>query len=325
MTQPIGVVDGTFAGTDPHAVYRTQLAEIGRPHIPALAELPDVGPHATGLGKVAANIGLPMELRSYGWQLQRGERISSGDQHRAISHRDTILQAIVDIAQNQDVPDVAVRVLGPVTTSVAGMLPSGQRILRDAGARHDVGIAWVEALEHLVDRVRAVVGARTTIIVDEPRAAQAVKGTIRSVSGADVERAIDVSEVRAMWQRAAAIDATVLIETSGQLISTAAEVASVALPWPTGRTQQTEKTWEMVDALTSGHKPVGLQLPQHDEPKRFAEQFVQQYLDWGLAPQRLDQLRLLCTFDRAAERFVGARLESLRTMADHTGEYLTSL
>ena len=76
MTQPIGVVEGTFAGTDPHAVYALELSEIGSPHIPALAELPDVGPHATGLGKIAANISLPFELRTYGWQLQRGDRIS---------------------------------------------------------------------------------------------------------------------------------------------------------------------------------------------------------------------------------------------------------
>ena len=325
MTQPIGVVDGTFAGTDPHAVYRLQLSEIGPPHIPALAELPQIGPHATDLGKIAANIALPMELRTYGWQLQRGDRISSPDQHRAIRHRDTILQAIVDVAQDQDVPEVSVSLPGPVTTSVWGMLPSGQRILRDAGARHDIAAAWADAAEHLVTRIREVIGARTTIIVQEPVAAQAVDGKIRSVSGADLERALDIHEVRGMWQLAAATEATVLIDTSLELSLTAAEVGSVLLPWPSGRSQQTEQTWELVDALVSKETPVGLQVPQHTEPKRFAEHFIQQYLDWGLAPSGLDQLRLVCTFDRASEFVVGTTLESLRTVADHAAGYLTSL
>src|SRR5699024_5040153 len=113
LTHPIGVVDGTFAGTDPHAVYALQLNELGAPHIPALVELPDVGPHATGLGKVIANMGLPFELRPYGWQLQRGTRRNAAIQLRAVSHRNSIIQAMADVAADDDVPAVSVRLAGP--------------------------------------------------------------------------------------------------------------------------------------------------------------------------------------------------------------------
>lgn len=325
MTHPIGVVDGTFAGTDPHAVYALQLSEIGPPHIPALAELPAVGPHATELGKVVANIGLPFELRPYGWQLQRGDRITSTDQRRAISHRDTIIQALVDVAEDAEVPEVAVRLLGPVSTMVAGMLPSGQRILRDAGARADVAAAWADAVTNLTGRIRDVVGAKTTVFVQEFEAGKAVEGQIRSVSGVEVERALDVSEVRTMWQLAAATDATIMIDTNASLTTTAAEAGSVVVAWPAGRTQQTEHTWELVDELVSAQTPVALLLPSQDNPERFAEECIQQYLAWGLAPAGLEHVRLVRRFNGESELSVGAGLEELRTVAEHAAQYLTTL
>lgn len=325
MTHPIGVVDGTFAGTDPHAVYALQLSEIGPPHIPALAELPDVGPHATGLGKVIANMSVPFDLRPYGWQLQRGQRISSGDQLRAISHRDSVIQALVDVAEDTQLPEVSVRLLGPVATIISGMLPSGQRILRDPGARTDIAAAWADAVDNLTARIYDVVGAKTTILVQEHDAEQAVNGKIRSVSGADIERALDVNEVRAMWQLAAQTDATVYIETTAGLAATAAEVGSVALNWPTGRNQQTEQTWEMVDGLVAAERPVALDLPRGTDPERFAEQFIQQYLDWGLEPSGLDHLRLLQRFHCDSDIAVGAGLEWLRTVADHAAGYITTV
>lgn len=325
MTQPIAVVTGTFAGTDPHAVYALELSEIGSPHIPALAELPDVGPHATGLGNIAANISLPFELRTYGWQLQRGDRISSTDQHRATAHRDSVIQALVDIAQHDDVPEVSVRLPGPVTTMIDGMLPSGQRILRDPGARYDVAAAWVDAVENLTSRIHDVIGAQTTIFVQEPQAHQAIKGRIRSVSGADVERALDLNEVRSMWQQAVTTGATVLIDTTTELAATAAEVGSVALALPTERTHQAEGTWELVDSLISAEKPVALYVPHHGDPNRFAEGFIHQYLDWGLQPESIGNLRLTSRFEMGSEQTVGPGLEWLRTMAEHAPGYLSTL
>lgn len=325
MTQPIGVVDGTFAGTDPHAVYALQLAEIGPPHIPTLAELPAVGPRATGLGKVVASMGVPFDLRPYGWQLQRGQRITAVDQLRAVSHRDSVIQALVDVAEDTHLPEVAVRLLGPVETIVSGMLPSGQRILRDPGARADIAAAWADAVEHLTSRIRDVVGAKTTVIVQDHIAEHAVQGKIRSVSGADVERALDVNEVRAMWQLAADTDATVYIETAEGLAGTAAEVGSVVLKWPTGRNQRTEQTWEMVDGLVSAQTPVALQLPRGTDPERFAEELIQQYLDWGLEPVGLEHVRLVQQFHAESDMVVGRGLEWLRTVADHAAGYITTV
>lgn len=326
MTHPIGVVDGAFAGTDPHAVYARQLAEIGPPHVPALAELPAVGPHANGLGKVIANMGLPFELRTYGWQLQHGDRITSVDQRRAIAHRDILIQALVDVAEDAAVPEISVRLLGPVATIIAGMLPSGQRILHDAGARRDVAAGWAAALDNLTARVRDVVGAHTTVFVQEQQAEQAVHGTIRSVSGVDVERAIDHSEIRSMWELAVSVDATVLFETSPGLWATAADVGSVAVDWPTGRSTQTERTWQLVDELVTAEKPVALHVPWQGEPKRRAEELLQQYFDWDLPSAGLEHVRLSHRIsEQDSDHTVGARLEWLRTLVEQAGGYLTTL
>src|SRR5699024_5857876 len=137
VTHPVAVVDGTFAGTDLHAVYKLQLEELGSPTILALAELPHVGPHATGLGKLAANLGMPIERRSSGWPVLYRHRISSAEQLRAISLRILVLQAVAEVAAGVDGPAVSVRLLGPVTAMTAGWLPSGQRIIRDPAARAD--------------------------------------------------------------------------------------------------------------------------------------------------------------------------------------------
>ena len=236
-----------------------------------------------------------------------------------------MIQALVDIAQHDDVPEVSVRLPGPVTTMIEAMLPSGQRILRDPGARYDVAAAWVDAVENLTSRIHDVIGAQTTLFVQEPQAGQAVEGRIRSVSGADVERALDRNEVRSMWQQAANTDATVLIDTTPELAATAAEVGSVALALPTGRTHQAERTWELVDSLVSAKQPVALYLPRHGDPNRFAEEFIHQYLDWGLPPEGICYLRLTSRFEMGSEQTVGPGLEWLRTMAEHAPGYLSTL
>ncbi|GAA4112452.1 hypothetical protein [Enteractinococcus coprophilus] len=325
MTHPIGVVDGTFSGTDPHAVYALQLNELGAPHIPALAELPDVGPHARGLGKVVANLSLPFELRPYGWQLQRGSRINAADQLRAISHRNSIIQAMADVAAGADVPAVSVRLLGPVSLLVDAMLPSGQRILRDAGARADVAAVWVEGVADLIRRIHDVLGARVSVFVEEQRAHDVVNGRIRTVSGADVERAVDVSEIRSYWQLTEGLDAEIFLETPFETLRSAAQVGSIALSWPVGRSQRTEQVWELIDALVGAGRPVALQLQRRSDPERYAEELIQQYLDWGLDPVCLEHVRLVQKFNAAPEIAVGSGLEALQTVADHAAGYAGSL
>src|SRR5699024_11730469 len=100
-----------------------------------------------------SNLSLPFELRSYGWQLQRGERRTAVDQRRAISHRNSVIQALADVAQDTDIPEVSVRLLGPVATMVSGMLPSGQRTLRDAGAPADIAAAWADGATNLASKI----------------------------------------------------------------------------------------------------------------------------------------------------------------------------
>lgn len=325
MTQPVGLVDGTFAGTDLHAVYALQLSEIGAPHLPALAELPEVGPHATGLGKVIANLNLPFELRSYGWQLQRGDRISAIDQLRATSHRDSTIQALADVAEHTPVPELSVRLLGPIALMTSGWLPSGQRILRDPGARADIAGAWAEAAATLVRRIRTVLGAEPTVLVQEHTAQQAVDGQVRTASGAGFERSVDIAEVRDTWQLISQQDATVLIEAPADLVTTAAEVTGLVLDWPQGRNRAIEQTWERVDRLVQAETPVALHLEHRANPERYAEELIQQYLDWGLPFDGLGQLRLVQRFHAEPESQAGAKLQWLRAVADHAGEYAASL
>lgn len=325
MTHPVGMVDGTFCGTDPHAVYALQLQELGTPHIPALAELPDVGPHAHDLGKVIANLSLPFELRPYGWQLQRGDRINSAIQRRAISHRNAVLQALADIAADDAVPVVSVRVLGPVALLVEGMLPSGQRILRDPGARTDLVAAWFDGMRDLIARVDQVLGAQVSLIIQEHHAHDVVQGRVRSVSGADIERALDESHVRSYWQLTEALDAQVFIETPVEMRPTAAAVGSIALDWPTGRSTQTEADWELIDQLVTAQKPVALHLRRRSDGQRYAEELIQQYLDWGLDPAGLEHIRFVRSFHQETEIAVGTGLEWLRTVTEHASGFATSL
>ncbi|WP_022871201.1 hypothetical protein [Yaniella halotolerans] len=325
MTTPVGLVDGTFAGTDLHAVYELQRNEIGAPHIPALVELPDVGPHATDVGKVAANLSVPLELRSYGWQLQHGTRISASDQLRATSHRDSVIQAMADIAAADAIPEVSVRLVGPVTLMMSGWLPSGQRILRDPGAREDLAGAWVEGAATLSARMRAVLGATPTLLIDELQAHRAVTGQVRTASGAGFERSIDLSEVRTYWEAAHTPDANVLLETSAELVDTAAEVGGIILDWPQGRSLTTERTWERVDGLVQAQKPVAFQIQHRDNPQRYAEELIEQYLDWGVSPSGLDRVHFVRRFDRAGEVETGAGLQWLRMLADHAAGYVTTL
>ncbi len=325
MTHPIGLVDGTFAGTNPHAVYTLQLNELGAPHIPALVELPDVGPHATGLGKVIANLGLPFELRPYGWQLQRGERRNAAIQWRAVAHRNSIIQAMADVAADDDVPAVSIRLLGPISLLIEAMLPSGQRILRDAAARTEVAAAWAEGTSELIARIHSVLGARVSLFVQEHRADDVVNGTIRSASGADLERAVDISEIRSYWQQVAELDAEVFFETPAAVLPDAAQIGSVAVHWPVGRDDQTEQTWELIDKLLSTDNPVALHLQRRPDAERYAEELIQQYLDWGLDPVNLEHVRFVYQFNSETEVAVGSGLEALRTIAGHAGGYANSL
>ena len=325
MTHPLGVVDGTFAGTNPHANYTLQLNELGRDHIPTLVELPDVGPHARGIGKLLGSIEVPFERRSYGWQIQRGTRINSADQLRAISHRDSIIQALSDVAAEDAVPHVAVRLAGPVTLLTEAMLPGGQRILRDPGARQDVAAAWTSGVSGLLARIHAVLGSRVTLIVSEHCAQDVADGKIRTVSGADLERAVDISEIRAYWQAIDELDADILLDTAPTMRYTAAEVSSVLTTWPTQRNAETEKTWETVDNLLGQERPVGFVLTPRSDPERYAEELVEQYLDWGLNPAGLEHLRFIRTFHHASERTAGAGFERLRTLAEHAGGYAATL
>lgn len=324
MTRPVGIVDGTFTGTDPHAVYAVQLNELGAPHIPALAELPDVGPHARGLGKVIASLSLPFELRPYGWQLQRGSSINTTDQLRAISHRNSMIQAMADVAGDDDVPAVSVRLLGPVSMLVDAMLPSGQRILRDRGARADIAAAWAQGVGDLIARVDSVLGARVSVFVQEDRAGDVVEGKIRSVSGADIERAVDISEIRSYWQLTQDLDADVFLEAPTELLASAADIGSISLNWPVGRSHATEQAWQFIDGLVRAEKPVALHLERRQAPERYAEELIHQYLDWGLDPAGLEHVRMVRSFNEESEVAVGSGLEWLRTVADHAGGYVTS-
>lgn len=322
MSQPIAVLDATWAGTDPHAVYRLQFGEISPPHSVALAEMPAVGPNATGLGKIAGIMSQPWELRPYGWQLQTGQRITNKDQLRARSHLHSTIQALSDVAQDRPVTNVTVRLQGPIATMTTGMLPSGQRIIGDHGARQHVVEAWAEGTTQLATTIEQILGATTTVLVEEHSAQQAIEGTLRTVAGADVERALDRAEVVEAWELLGSLEPTVLIDTTQQLHPIAAANGSIITQWPTGRTQHTEDTWQRIAQAVDAHQPVGVRLQDRTDAEYYAEELIDQYVDWGLPLAGLGHVRMIQSITHEhTELQAGRRLQHFQATVNHAAQY----
>lgn len=175
--------------------------ELGSPHLPFLAELPDRGVGSDALGRTAALlVEMAVDVQPYGWRLV--DRPGK-DFRRAASALSTDINVLADIAGAEDTPapELKVQLLGPLALAAGLHLHNGERALIDYGARRDVADSLAAGVGGYLSRISsAVPGARLVVQVDEPDIAAVLAGTIPTSSGYRTLRAVGGQEVTESWQ-----------------------------------------------------------------------------------------------------------------------------
>jgi len=251
---------GPWPGEDPLEAARIIRGELGSPHLPFLAELPDRGVGSDALGRTASLLeDLAVDVQPHGWRLV--DRPGK-DMRRAASALSTDLNVLADVAGAEDISaaELKVQLVGPLSLAAGLYLHNGERALLDQGARRDLAASLAAGVGAYLARVAAAVpGARLVVQVDEPAIAAVLAGTIPTASGYRTLRAIAGSEARESWRqvadalRAAGAEDVVLsfpeIEAPIEL-ALAAGADGVALPLKA----LTNRQWEQVAAAVEAGK-----------------------------------------------------------------------
>ena len=175
--------------------------ELGSPHMPFLAELPDRGVGSDSLGRTASLlVEMAVDVQPYGWRLV--DRPGK-DFRRAASALSTDVNVLADVAGAEDSPaaEIKVQLVGPLTLAAGLHLHNGERALIDYGARRDVAASLAAGVGGFLSRVAmAVPGARLVVQLDEPDIAAVIAGTIPTSSGYRTLRAVGGQEVTESWR-----------------------------------------------------------------------------------------------------------------------------
>ncbi|HET7139170.1 MAG TPA: hypothetical protein VFI36_03325 [Arthrobacter sp.] len=197
---------GPWPGEDPVEAARIIRGELGSPHLPFLAELPDRGVGSDALGRTAALlVEMAVDVQPYGWRLV--DRPGK-DFRRAASALSTDINVLADVAGAEDTPapELKVQLLGPLSLAAGLHLHNGERALIDYGARRDIAASLAAGVDGYLSRISsAVPGARLVVQLDEPDIAAVLAGTIPTSSGYRTLRSVGGHEVTESWQ--AVIDA----------------------------------------------------------------------------------------------------------------------
>ena len=192
---------GPWPGEDPLEAARIIRGELGSPHLPFLAELPDRGVGSDALGRTASLLEeLAVDVQPHGWRLV--DRPGK-DMRRAASALSTDLNVLADVVGAEDVSagELKVQLVGPLSLAAGLYLHNGERALLDYGARRDLAASLAAGVAGYLSRVAAAVpGARLVVQVDEPAIAAVLAGTIPTASGYRTLRAIAGSEARESWR-----------------------------------------------------------------------------------------------------------------------------
>ncbi|WP_461187188.1 uroporphyrinogen decarboxylase/cobalamine-independent methonine synthase family protein [Arthrobacter sp. Z4-13] len=192
---------GPWPGEDPVEAAKIIRGELGSPHLPFLAELPDRGVGSDALGRTASLLEeLAVDVQPYGWRLV--DRPGK-DFRRAASALATDINILADVAGAEERPaaEVKVQLVGPLSLAAGLHLHNGERALLDYGARRDVAASLAAGVGPYLSRVSAAVpGARLVVQVDEPDIAAVLAGTIPTSSGYRTLRAVAASEARESWR-----------------------------------------------------------------------------------------------------------------------------
>ena len=192
---------GPWPGEDPLEAARIIRGELGSPHLPFLAELPDRGVGSDALGRTASLlVELAVDVQPYGWRLV--DRPGK-DFRRAASALSTDINVLADVAGAEDTPagELKVQLLGPVSLAAGLHLHNGERALIDYGARRDIADSLAAGVGAYLSRISsAVPGAQLVVQLDEPDIAAVLAGTIPTSSGYRTLRAVGGQEVTECWQ-----------------------------------------------------------------------------------------------------------------------------
>ncbi|WP_426990224.1 hypothetical protein [Pseudarthrobacter sp. Y6] len=192
---------GPWPGEDPVEAARIIRGELGSPHVPFLAELPDRGVGSDALGRTAALlVEMAVDVQPYGWRLV--DRPGK-DFRRAASALSTDINVLADVAGAEDTPapELKLQLIGPLSIAAGLHLHSGERALIDYGARRDIADSLAAGVGGYLSRISsAVPGARLVVQVDEPDIAAVLAGTIPTSSGYRTLRAVGGQEVTESWQ-----------------------------------------------------------------------------------------------------------------------------
>jgi hypothetical protein len=175
--------------------------ELGSPHLPFLAELPDRGVGADAIGRTSSLlVDLAVDVQPYGWRIvDRPGR----DMVRAKSALSTDINVLADIAGEEDnaADEFKVQLRGPVSLAAGLHLHNGERALIDYGARRDIAASLAAGVgAHLAKVAAAVPGARLVVQLDEPDIASVLAGTIPTSSGYRTLRSVAGQEVTELWR-----------------------------------------------------------------------------------------------------------------------------
>ncbi len=192
---------GPWPGEDPLEAARIIRGELGSPHLPFLAELPERGVGSDALGRTASLlVELAVDVQPYGWRLV--DRPGK-DFRRAASALSTDINVLADVAGTEDspAPELKVQLLGPLSLAAGLHLHNGERALIDYGARRDIADSLAAGVGSYLSRVSsAVPGAQLVVQLDEPDIAAVLAGTIPTSSGYRTLRAVGGQEVTESWQ-----------------------------------------------------------------------------------------------------------------------------
>ncbi|WP_423181829.1 hypothetical protein [Arthrobacter sp. NyZ413] len=329
--QVTATAPGPWPGTDALEAQRIIRGELGSPHLPFLAELPDRGVGSDPLGRTASLlVELAVDVQPHGWRLV--DRPGK-DQRRAASALASDINVLADVAGSEDTSAEALKIQlrGPMSLAAGLYLHNGERALLDFGARRDIVDSLAAGVADHVSRVRAAVpGSAVVVQLDEPDISAILAGTIATASGYRTLRAIPGEEVTSAWRtvidalRAAGVAEVVVsvpeIEAPIQRIL-ASGADGIAVPLKALTTRQ----WEQLAGAVEAGKTLWAGALPTDDPSaklpRTADVVDCVWRPWrqlGLPPSSLGAVRVTPSDGLAGYSPSGAKevLTRLTQLAD---------
>lgn len=260
-------VVGALPGHELIEAVSTLRGELGAPHRSGLPPMPQRGASADLVPRtVSVLTELHCDLQPHGWRVQRHDSKDSRAADSLLAGDLNVLADVIGAETGGDREPVSTELLGPATLAARLHLHSGERVLRDHGARRDLVESMADGIAGHVRALRQAVDGREIIVRwSEPELQRVLDGAIPTASGYRSLRAVPWSEVRGALQgisqaaRAAGAAAVELILPEAgdprRAASTGVDRLVLAAPGPV------VAHWEPVAALAESGMGLTLRLP----------------------------------------------------------------